>query len=60
MEVPPNTKRVVSKEASIKGSGDRKVNAMALNHPYALLIGVCGGKGVCSGSFRLTVEVKKR
>ena len=60
VEVPPNTKRVVSKEASIKGSGDRKVNAMALNHPYALLIGVCGGKGVCSGSFRLTVEVKKR
>ena len=60
VEVPPNTKRVISKEASIKGSGIRKVNAMALNHPYALLIGVCGGKGVCAGSFRLTVEVKKR
>jgi hypothetical protein len=60
VEVPPNTERVVSKEASIKGSGDRKVNAMALNHPYDLLIGVCGRQGVCSGSFRLTVEVKKR
>ena len=73
-QIPPNVTSAISSEASYpiyanmgggrrvqnKDKGYREVEFMSVNHPYSILIGVCGAEGETEGKYLLHIEIKSR